>query len=668
MTRESTHGPGLTGRSPVGWYRTRVNAATSPGPCRVYVSEHGNVFMREIADHLVEALTMSGRSAEVVTDRLPEPLGPGDDPLRQLVVAPHEFFVLFPAGEVDRARAADHAVCINTEQQGTPFFDLAMQYARRGRVVLDINTHSLTAIRRMGLAAVHLPLGYVPSMDRWNHVRTRARSIDLGFLGGRTPRREQFIAGAAGQLWEWRTDLRFFSWHRPARAGQTTFTSGDAKYERLADTRILLNAHRDSEPYFEWARVVEAVANGCVVATETSEGTDPFRSGQHLLMSSLDDLAEQAVALAFDEPRRRRMADEAYDLLTTRLHQRTLVERALAAAADAIATARPGRSGPGVSEAARQAAQRHLPSRRHSRTLPGPAHPTADRQMLDKTTRDLKQAFLGQMQTIRSIERSLATLRHGHPDHLETTITASVEACRPAVSVVIPLFNQGHYLREAIDSVVAAAHDPSMSVEVIVVDDHSTDGSLSVAHDVLAERPWFPITLVARAANGGLPAARNTGFAHARASYVFALDADNLVYPNALVELARHLDDSPGDVVAAYGLLERFDETGALGLTSHLPWDPDLLVHGAFIDAMAMFRKDAWQSLGGYAADDGIYGWEDYDLWLAVAERRWRASLVTSVVGRYREQPGSMRKISDIDMATNFVTLRERHPRLPWPS
>jgi len=203
---------------------------------------------------------------------------------------------------------------------------------------------------------------------------------------------------------------------------------------------------------------------------------------------------------------------------------------------------------------------------------------------------------------------------------------------------------------------------------VIVVDDHSTDDSLAVTRELMAEQPWVPITLLARAANGGLPVARNTGFARARGRYVFALDADNLLYPNGLRALAAHLDDAPDDVVAAYGLLERFDETGSLGLTSHLPWDPDLLVHGAYIDAMAMFRRDAWRELGGYSVAEGIYGWEDYDLWLTVAERGRRASLVTSVVGRYREQAGSMRKISDIDMASNFVVLRERHPRLPWPS
>ena len=108
-------------------------------------------------------------------------------------------------------------------------------------------------------------------------IRTR-RHIDIAFMSGRTPRRERFIAGAGGMLWEWRTDLRFFNWHRPILAdqppdqssGETGFVAGDAKFAALADTRILLNVHRGDEPYFEWARVVEAIANGCVVASENS--------------------------------------------------------------------------------------------------------------------------------------------------------------------------------------------------------------------------------------------------------------------------------------------------------------------------------------------------------------------------------------------------------------
>jgi hypothetical protein len=628
------------------------------------VSEHGNVFMREIAEHLVEALQLSGRDASLVTADLPSPHAA---PLDQLVVAPHEFFVLHGASDAERLQASAHAVCINTEQPGTPFFELAMRYARAGRVVLDINPFSLDAVRRAELAAVHLPLGYVPSMDHWRRPELSRpdRSIDIGFLGGRTERREAFIGGAAGQLWEWRTDLRFFSWHRPARAEHATFASGDAKYQALADTRILLNVHRGDDPYFEWARVVEAIANGCVVASETSVGIEPLVPGVHFLMGELDDLAEQAVALAFDEPRRAAMADAAHALLTTDLRQADLIGRALTVASGLLA-------GPVHSHPRQRVAlpQRWSTSihRAMGPPAPIPVPITAERQMLDKTARDLKQAYLTQIRTVRSVERSLAIVRHGAADHVEVTRTPAYDQVSPGVTVVIPLFDQGEFLADAVHSVVAAGGKGKPVADIVIVDDHSTDDSLTVASGLLREMAWFPIELVSRAANGGLPVARNTGFLRARAPYVFALDADNVLYPNGLSLLATHLDTVSAEVVAAYGLLERFDERGSLGLTSHLPWDPDLLVHGAFIDAMAMFRKTAWSSLGGYADSTDIYGWEDYDLWLTAAERDLRADLVPGIVGRYREQPGSMRRISDIDMASNFVILRERHPRLPWPS
>ena len=617
--------------------------------CRVFVSGRGNVFMREIAEHLVEALVLTGRSAELVTDELPDGV---DDPIDNLVVAPHEFFVLSPSSEADRLRAAAASVCINTEQPGTPFFDLAMTYAARGPVVLDINRFSLDAVHLRGLAGVHLPLGCTPSMDVWQ-ADSAQRHVDIGFLSGRTPRREQFIAGAGGMLWEWNTDLRFFSWHRPIIGGGPAFATGNAKFAALADTRILLNVHRSEEPYFEWARVVEAVANGCVVASETSVGIEPLVPGVHFLMAPFDHLAEQAIALALDEPRRAAMADAAYKLTTTTLSQGDLLQAALVEAS-ALSRLSPRRGA------------RVRPSRRRQRS--SDESPVPASHELRKAAGELKAAYIAQLQLSRTIEGTISLVEHGDSEHAEVISTSSWDTFDPQVSVVIPLFNQGHYLVEAVRSVIAASGGGGTRTELIIVDDHSTDDSLSTAAQLLADIDWFPAVLISRAANGGLPVARNTGFHRARAPYVFALDADNVLYPTGLRRLRDHLETAPADVVAAYGILERFDTTGSLGLTSHLPWDPDLLVQGAFIDAMAMFRRASWLELGGYSTAEGLYGWEDYDLWLTVAERNQRADLVRSIVGRYREQPGSMRKISDVDMASNFVILRERHPRLPWPS
>ena len=617
--------------------------------CRVFVSGRGNVFMREIAEHLVEALMLTGRAAELVIDDLPDG---ADDPIDNLVVAPHEFFVLSPSSEDDRLRAAAASICINTEQPGTPFFDLSMKYAARGPVVLDINRYSLDAVRRLGLAAVHLPLGCTPSMDVWQGD-TRHRHVDIGFLSGRTPRREEFIAGAGGMLWEWNTDLRFFSWHRPILGDGPGFSTGHAKFAALADTRILLNVHRSDEPYFEWARVVEAIANGCVVASETSVGIEPLVPGVHFLMAPLDHLAEQAIALAFDEPRRAAMADAAYKLTTTSLSQGDLLQAALVEASE-FPLRIPSRNA------------RARPGRRAKRSRDESPSPTSHE--LRKAASELKAAYIAQLQLSRTIEGTISLVEHGDSEHAEVIPTSAYQSFDPEVSVVIPLFNQGHYLAEAVQSVIAASGGSGPRTELVIVDDHSSDESRSTAEQLLANIDWFPAVLVARAANGGLPVARNTGFHRARAPYVFALDADNLLYPTGLRRLLDHLETAPADVVAAYGILERFDTTGSLGLTSHLPWDPDLLVHGAFIDAMAMFRRASWLDLGGYSTADGLYGWEDYDLWLTVAERGQRADLVRSIIGRYREQPGSMRKISDVDMASNFVILRERHPRLPWPS
>ena len=80
------------------------------------------------------------------------------------------------------------------------------------------------------------------------------------------------------------------------------------------------------------------MANGCVVASETSVGIEPLVPGVHFLMAPYEHLAEQAVALAFDEPRRAAMADAAYKLTTTSLSQGDLLQAALAERVDGRST------------------------------------------------------------------------------------------------------------------------------------------------------------------------------------------------------------------------------------------------------------------------------------------------------------------------------------------
>lgn len=609
--------------------------------CRVFVSGRGNVYMREIAEHLVEALTLGGRHGELVIDELPTAVG---DPLQNLVVAPHEFFVLADAPEGARLRAAEAAVCINTEQPGTHWFDLAMTYASRGRVVLDINRFSLDAVRRHGMRAVHLPLGCTPSMDAWGGAQ-RARPIDIAFHGGRTLRREAFIAGAGGVLWEWNTDLRFFSWHRPVVDGVSSFLAGAEKYAALASTRILLNVHRGDEPYFEWARVVEAIANGCVVASETSVGFEPLVPGVHFLMAPYEHLAEQAVALAFDEPRRAAMAEAAYKLTTSELSQEELLQAAL-------------------NEAAKEARvgdrRRVFKPARRPRVGVHTAPPAEDD--LGKAIKAANEAYLAQVETSRTLEATISLVEHGDAQHVEVSTTTAWSNFVPEVSILITSDQSGRQLRETVNSAIAATSGDAPRGELVIVDDHVG------AESPLAGIDWFPAMFVARAAQGGIAAARRAGVSAARSPFVLLIRAGDTIYPTALRRLVDCLQAASSDVVAVYGPLEQFDAVGSVGLTNHLDWDVDLLVKESYLDATALYRRQALHELGEGPAIAGMAGWEDYDQWLAIAERGWRAESIRSVVGRRHQVEPTERRIVEADIASTFVIARQRHPRLPWPS
>ncbi len=89
----------------------------------VFVAPDGNAFMRDIAIWIVEAATSLGRTAALVTDRLPEA-----DGSINLVVAPHEFYLLRSDGETAIRTAAECSIPVCTEQPGTPWFLLSLGF------------------------------------------------------------------------------------------------------------------------------------------------------------------------------------------------------------------------------------------------------------------------------------------------------------------------------------------------------------------------------------------------------------------------------------------------------------------------------------------------------------------------------------------------------------
>jgi glycosyltransferase involved in cell wall biosynthesis len=201
------------------------------------------------------------------------------------------------------------------------------------------------------------------------------------------------------------------------------------------------------------------------------------------------------------------------------------------------------------------------------------------------------------------------------------------------VSVVIPCFNYGRYLAEAVESVLAQTISP---VEVIVVDDGSTDNSRDVATDLIAAHPEAAIRLIAQPNSGSPGAARNAGIAEVRADYVLCLDADDRLDPGYLEACARALDANPGAAVA-YGDIQLFGDENRL----HQPptWNTRVELDCNFLGTASLFRRMAWEQVGGY---DTEIGYEDWDFWIGLIEHGWVGVKAPGARWHYRVHSGGV--------------------------
>ena len=131
------------------------------------------------------------------------------------------------------------------------------------------------------------------------------------------------------------------------------------------------------------------------------------------------------------------------------------------------------------------------------------------------------------------------------------------------VTVIVTLYNYETYIKNALDSVFQQSHQ---NIELIVVDDASRDGSLAIARRWLEQNGarFGRAILLSHFKNGGVGRARNAAFTNATNEYVFVLDADNEIYPEAITRILSTCISA--DAEAAYSLIEKFGEgTGTMG-------------------------------------------------------------------------------------------------------
>ena len=203
----------------------------------------------------------------------------------------------------------------------------------------------------------------------------------------------------------------------------------------------------------------------------------------------------------------------------------------------------------------------------------------------------------------------------------------------PLVSVVIPTYNYGAYVGQAIDSALAQTYP---HVEVVVVDDGSTD-------DTPARLAAYGDRIrVVSQANQGLSAARNAGIAAARGEYVALLDSDDAFHPRKLELQLRHLIAYPGVGLTGTGHFSdparKWPEVAA-DLAARTLTRDELVLRSPFAPSSAVFRKACAGAAGGF--DVALRSVEDRDFYLRVAAHAG-VTLLGAELTYYRETPGSM--------------------------
>ncbi len=207
---------------------------------------------------------------------------------------------------------------------------------------------------------------------------------------------------------------------------------------------------------------------------------------------------------------------------------------------------------------------------------------------------------------------------------------AAVMTSDIVVSVVIPCFNDGQYINEALESV---ARQSVTGWEIIVIDDGSTDPhTCAVLENFHGDR-----IRVLHIRHQGPAAARNLGIGLASGRYILPLDADDRIADTYLEKAARILDANP-DVEIVYCQADYF---GLLqGKWRLKPYDKETFVLENMIFSTSMFRRSTWERVHGYS-ENMIYGMEDYDFWIKILSRGGKVHRIEEALFYYRVKPRS---------------------------
>lgn len=222
----------------------------------------------------------------------------------------------------------------------------------------------------------------------------------------------------------------------------------------------------------------------------------------------------------------------------------------------------------------------------------------------------------------------------------------------PEISVIVPCYNQGVFLAEALDSLLSQT---LQEWECIVVDDGSTDNSATVAKSYVARDERIRYV---RQENAGPSAARNKGVALSSAPLIFFLDGDNLIHSELLAVGVGYMDGHP-DCTLFYTRACYFgDRQGEFKLrySSY----KDLLVDNS-IDCACIVRREDFSRAGGF--DEALKGYEDWEFFIRLLYHNDNVHQDQRVLFKYRvsDNPTSVNLQAKARNAEKTMYIYRKH-------
>jgi glycosyltransferase involved in cell wall biosynthesis len=222
------------------------------------------------------------------------------------------------------------------------------------------------------------------------------------------------------------------------------------------------------------------------------------------------------------------------------------------------------------------------------------------------------------------------------------------------VAVLIPCHGEGPLVADAVHSV-----RESEPVEIVVVDDASPD---EATREVLAALEAEGVKVIRLAANRGVGEARTLAFESSRAPFVYPLDGDDEALPGILARMADRLEAHP-EAVACVGDIEEF---GDHELLRRIPGrlDPYRVALTNDYPITALYRRDAVAAAGAWRPFYEQQGYEDWNLWMGLAERGGEIVHLREPGYRRRLHGGRLNHVARARHRERYAAMRSAHPGL----